>query len=1160
MLTIAYYFLQVVLCSGMMMGYYWLVLRNKRFHQYNRFYLLAIALLSWIVPLIKIRWNSTSAISQEPQVMQFLSVVADNNSQIEQAIYTKGFEWDWNYLVIGMYAVVSLVLLLGMIRSLIRLYRLLQHHSCKNVGDVYLILTQAKGTPFSFFRYIFWNEEIDIRSESGKQILQHELTHVQQKHSFDKLFIQAMLIAGWFNPFFWLLRKEMDMIHEFIADKKAVNNGDTASLAQMLLTAAYPQQKFSLTHPFFFSPIKRRLQMLTNNKNPRFSYIRRLVVLPLLAIVVVLFAFRNKDQRENTTLSLSTVMENVKDEITGQGGNKAITVFDQAILNKTCTVVIDAGHGGSDKGATGLDGTTESELALALAKKIKELNGNEKINIVLTRESDTYYSVEQKAKQANDLAPDLFVSLHCNEAPGVKKASVNKPELTGIEIFVPSKEAGAYYNGSVTLANMLSGSMKGLDAKMLGIKSRKKGVYVLENVQSPAVLIETGFVDNKNDLAKLKDASYQKEMAQSILQGINNYLSVQVQHGTPVVKLNGDTIVKGAEDVKIYAQGITINKEPGRNPLIYIDGKKYEGALNTIIPDDIASIDILKNESAIANYGAEAKDGVILITTKAFKIEGPVGRSGIGGIAFKNTLANNPLIIVDGTKVSNDDLNLLNPDKIASVNVLKNESATSLYGEEGKNGVIVITTKNAPGEKYIITDTIAYGQYYPTPVRNGVIVTTTKIGQGEKNMLIDTIAPGKNDGSPAKKVNNGSVTGYGQNSWYAPRPTMRLTGYPAQVTLTKRSEPYVENVKLENIATGTNQTPATFPGGAEAWDKYLMRNLDRAIVKKNGGPPGKYTAVVSFIVDKEGNLSEIVAENDPGYGTKQEAIRIIAKGPNWVPAMLDGKKVIYRAKQKITWVVMEDNNSDQKGKGTISQTTPSENGKGIIPVSFPGGLPAWTKYLERYLSKDLPVKKGAPPGKYTVQLAFNVAEDGNVSNVRSENDPGYGIKEEAIRLIAKGPKWKPATQNGKNIPSVHRQSITWFVAEPANDVKTNNAVLEKPVNTNKDKRTAKEIEFENKLAAAKAGNQKTFFTIDGVSCVTSAGGSWAALDATTNIVIVNGKRMTPQELNAKYKRSDFVLLSASESNETIKKYGKGVLLVSSKTLTFKEMQGLLQSI
>ena len=81
MLTTAYYFSQVVLCSGVMMGYYWLVLRNKRFHQYNRFYLLAIALLSWIVPLIKIRW-SHPVVSQDTQMIRFLSVVADNNSQI----------------------------------------------------------------------------------------------------------------------------------------------------------------------------------------------------------------------------------------------------------------------------------------------------------------------------------------------------------------------------------------------------------------------------------------------------------------------------------------------------------------------------------------------------------------------------------------------------------------------------------------------------------------------------------------------------------------------------------------------------------------------------------------------------------------------------------------------------------------------------------------------------------------------------------------------------------------------------------------------------------------------------------------------------------------------------------------------------------------------
>ena len=314
MLPIAYYFLQVVLCSGLMMGYYLLVLRNKRFHRYNRFYLLAAALLSWIVPLVKISWNH-AVVKEDPQVMQLLSVVADNNSQIEATVTQPGFQWSWETAATGLYFLVAGVLLLGMLYAIYKVYLLLKHHSCKNVGDVYLIITHAKGTPFSFFRYIFWNEAIDLRSESGRQILLHELEHVKQKHSVDKIVMQLILAGGWFNPFFWLMKKEMEMIHEFIADKKAVENGDTGSLARMLLTAAYPEQRFALTNPFFFSPVRRRLQMLGNNKNPKFSYIRRTLVLPLLAIVVILFSFRNKEQRANTTLSLSSVLEHVADVV-----------------------------------------------------------------------------------------------------------------------------------------------------------------------------------------------------------------------------------------------------------------------------------------------------------------------------------------------------------------------------------------------------------------------------------------------------------------------------------------------------------------------------------------------------------------------------------------------------------------------------------------------------------------------------------------------------------------------------------------------------------------------------------------------------------------------------------------------------------------------------
>lgn len=100
-----------------------------------------------------------------------------------------------------------------------------------------------------------------------------------------------------------------------------------------------------------------------------------------------------------------------------------------------------------------------------------------------------------------------------------------------------------------------------------------------------------------------------------------------------------------------------------------------------------------------------------------------------------------------------------------------------------------------------------------------------------------------------------------------------------------------------------------------------------------------------------------------------------------------------------------------------------------IAAEFPGGLPAWTKYLERNLNSDIPVDNGAPPGKYTVIVSFIVSKTGDISDVSAENDPGYGTKGEAIRVIQKGPKWKPAVQNGRNVIYRHKQSITFVVSE-----------------------------------------------------------------------------------------------------------------------------------
>ncbi|HVX50453.1 MAG TPA: energy transducer TonB [Chitinophagaceae bacterium] len=101
----------------------------------------------------------------------------------------------------------------------------------------------------------------------------------------------------------------------------------------------------------------------------------------------------------------------------------------------------------------------------------------------------------------------------------------------------------------------------------------------------------------------------------------------------------------------------------------------------------------------------------------------------------------------------------------------------------------------------------------------------------------------------------------------------------------------------------TVQIQAQFPGGMEEWAKYLKRNLRAEVGAENGAPAGRYPVIVSFLVDKQGNVSEVKAENDPGYGMATEAVRVIQRSGKWIPAIQNGRNVIFRQKQSVIFVI-----------------------------------------------------------------------------------------------------------------------------------------------------------------------------------------------------------------------------------------------------------------
>lgn len=219
------------------------------------------------------------------------------------------------------------------------------------------------------------------------------------------------------------------------------------------------------------------------------------------------------------------------------------------------------------------------------------------------------------------------------------------------------------------------------------------------------------------------------------------------------------------------------------------------------------------------------------------------------------------------------------------------------------------------------------------------------------------------------------------------------------------------------------QVSPKFTEGSNGWRDYLVNNLNTTVPAKNGARAGKYTVIISFVIDKDGNVKNVSALNSPGYGMAEEAIRIIKNSPKWIPASQNGYNVAFRSKQAITFVVGETGNEGSiYGERTFTSVQ--------IEAEFPGGRDGWRLYLERNLNSSLPSNNGAPPGRYTVNVDFLVASDGHIAEANALNNPGYGTAEEALRILKRSPSWKPAVQNGVNVAYRGRQSITFVVSKP----------------------------------------------------------------------------------------------------------------------------------
>ncbi|WP_341837659.1 M56 family metallopeptidase [Chitinophaga pollutisoli] len=320
MSPILMYLLKAALYSGLLFAYYCVALRNQRQHRWNRAYLLTLTAASLQLPLVRIPLPGDAAASSA--ILRYTAAAFEVNGGGASG---NAGSWQWAWIA---YALVAATLLsrfgyaIWQLRNLIRGGR-------RQVSSTYqLILHPSVSSPFSFFRYIFWNPGTETLSAEGRHMLQHEQAHIRKGHSWDTLFMETVTALCWINPFFHLVKKELSIVHEFEADEVPAGNGQTAAYAENLLRQAlHAPSAQLLIHHFSQPPVKRRIMMLTRHSKTRHAAIRKLMALPLAAGILFATSCTQQDPAAPVAETPSPAPEAVQSAPTAS--NEIFTLVEQ---------------------------------------------------------------------------------------------------------------------------------------------------------------------------------------------------------------------------------------------------------------------------------------------------------------------------------------------------------------------------------------------------------------------------------------------------------------------------------------------------------------------------------------------------------------------------------------------------------------------------------------------------------------------------------------------------------------------------------------------------------------------------------------------------------------------------------------------------------------
>ena len=280
------YLLQVNVGLILFYALYKLVCTRDTFFRSRRFILIVSLVLPFILPFIDVReWLE----SRDRMIMLThfdYSAVLPEIVVGSEAVETGNRVFVLSEWIGYLYLAGVVVLLVRLAVQAFSLYRLIVRMPEKEINGVRVKCLNDPSGPFSFFGWIFMNPAA-VKEDEISEILTHEMAHVKQHHSVDVLLAEMVSICCWMNPFAWLLKREVRLNLEFLADRKVMEAGfATKSYQYHLLGLAY-NHKYGLSNNFNFSHLKQRIIMMNKKKSNAAGHIKyALFVLPAFALLV----------------------------------------------------------------------------------------------------------------------------------------------------------------------------------------------------------------------------------------------------------------------------------------------------------------------------------------------------------------------------------------------------------------------------------------------------------------------------------------------------------------------------------------------------------------------------------------------------------------------------------------------------------------------------------------------------------------------------------------------------------------------------------------------------------------------------------------------------------------------------------------------------------